>query len=72
MSNSIDSFRELIKTYERDKLPWVHIHLDDGKELLAHIERLEAQLNEAKALYADERTEGLFDREQQEERLVVR
>lgn len=34
---------------------------------LRRIWRLEAQLNEAKNLYVDERTEGLFDREQQEE-----
>lgn len=37
------------------------------KELLAQIERLEAQLAEAKNLYIDERTEGLFDQEQLEE-----
>lgn len=61
-SSAIDWLRFVSECKE----PWP-IDRRHALELLAHIERMEAQLAEAKKLYIDERTEGLFDREQQEE-----
>ena len=46
---------------------WNYVHESVAYPLMKDVERLEAQLAEAKNLFLHERTEGLTDQEQQEE-----
>lgn len=65
MSKLVDEFRKRVQIGEQwDEITW---KIEPARELLAHIERLQAQLAEAKTLFLTERTEGLTDQEQQEE-----
>jgi len=68
MSKLVKKLRFQLEAGRRMHSQGFYIELSDkdAAELLAHIERLEAQLAEAKSLYLTERTEGLFDQEQQE------
>jgi Mg2+ and Co2+ transporter CorA len=65
MSRLVEELRQQIALSEYSGT--VRLDLSEARELLAHIERLEAQLAEAKILFLTERTERVPHEEQQEE-----